>query len=106
MNSIAEQTHESAAEALLQRMSLAEKVGQMTQVEKNSIELADVASYFIGSVLSGGGGVPTPNTRENWAKMVRSFQDAALTTPLGIPLIYGVDVCMAITTCMARLFFA
>jgi beta-glucosidase len=91
MNSTAEQTHEAAAEALLQSMSLAEKIGQMTQVEKNSIEPADVASYYIGSVLSGGGGVPTPNTPENWAKMVRSFQDAALTTPLAIPLIYGVD---------------
>jgi beta-glucosidase len=91
MNSTAEQTHEAAAEALLERMSLAEKIGQMTQVEKNSIEPADVASYYIGSVLSGGGGVPTPNTPENWAKMVRAFQDAALTTPLAIPLIYGVD---------------
>src|SRR5688572_5814398 len=91
MNSTAEQTHEAAAEALLQRMSLAEKIGQMTQVEKNSIEPADVAAYYIGSVLSGGGGVPTPNTPENWAKMVRSFQNAALTTPLAIPLIYGVD---------------
>ena len=91
MNSTAEQTHEAAAEALLQRMSLAEKIGQMTQVEKNSIEPADVAAYYIGSVLSGGGGVPTPNTPENWAKMVRGFQDAALTTPLAIPLIYGVD---------------
>lgn len=91
MNSTAEQTHEAAAEALLERMSLAEKIGQMTQVEKNSIEPADVASHYIGSVLSGGGGVPTPNTPENWAKMVRAFQDAALTTPLAIPLIYGVD---------------
>lgn len=91
MNSTVEQTHEAAAEALLQRMSLAEKIGQMTQVEKNSIEQADVAAYYIGSVLSGGGGVPAVNTPENWAEMVRGFQEAALTTRLAIPLIYGVD---------------
>jgi beta-glucosidase len=78
-------------DALVQEMTLAEKIGQMTQVEKNSIPLEDVTAYFIGSVLSGGGGNPQPNTPENWAKMVRAFQEAALKTRLGIPLIYGSD---------------
>jgi beta-glucosidase len=78
-------------DALLEQMSLAEKIGQMTQVEKNSIPPADVTAFYIGSVLSGGGGNPTPNTPENWAKMVRDFQEAALQTRLRIPLIYGVD---------------
>lgn len=76
---------------LLSRLTLAEKIGQMTQVEKNSLTPEDVASYFIGSVLSGGGGNPTPNTPANWAAMVASFQQAALTTRLGIPIIYGSD---------------
>jgi beta-glucosidase len=78
-------------DALIQQMTLAEKIGQMTQVEKNSIPPEDVTTYFIGSVLSGGGGNPQPNTPENWASMVRSFQEAALRTRLGIPLIYGSD---------------
>ena len=39
---------------------LAEKIGQMTQVEKNSITPATVAELGIGSVLSGGGGYPRP----------------------------------------------
>ncbi len=78
-------------DALLAQMTLAEKIGQMTQIEKNSITPEAVAEYFIGSVLSGGGGNPTPNTPENWAKMVRDFQEAALQTRLRIPLIYGVD---------------
>lgn len=84
-------THEASVEALLQQMTLAEKIGQMTQVEKNSLSPEDVTTYFIGSVLSGGGGTPTPNTPENWLKMVNDFQDAALATRLKIPMIYGVD---------------
>jgi beta-glucosidase len=77
--------------ALLSRMSLAEKIGQMTQVEKNSITPEDVTAYFVGSVLSGGGGSPRPNTPEAWRAMVAAYQEAALATPLGIPLLYGVD---------------
>ena len=76
---------------LLARMTLAEKIGQMTQVEKNSIIPEDVTSYFIGSVLSGGGGSPSNNTVESWVEMVEAFQQAARGTRLGIPLIYGVD---------------
>ncbi len=76
---------------LLARMSLEEKIGQMTQIEKNSLTPEDVTEWFIGSVLSGGGGYPFPNTPEAWAEMVDGFQEAALATPLAIPLIYGVD---------------
>ncbi len=82
---------EPRVESLLSSMSLAEKIGQMTQVEKNSITPDDVATYFIGSVLSGGGGYPTPNTPEEWHNMVTGFQKAALSTRLGIPMMYGVD---------------
>jgi len=77
---------------LLGRMSLAEKIGQMTLVEKGSIDPAAVARYAIGGVLSGGGGYPAGNnTIEGWVEMVSAYQDAALSTPLAIPVIYGVD---------------
>ena len=78
-------------EDLVSRMTLAEKIGQMTQVEKNSISPAEVKTFFVGSVLSGGGGSPNQNTAEAWAKMVDGYQEAALQTRLGIPMIYGVD---------------
>ena len=78
-------------EDLLARMSLEEKIGQMTLVEKNSIEAADITTMGIGGLLSGGGGSPDVNTPENWADMVDGFQTAALDSYLGIPLIYGVD---------------
>lgn len=84
-------TPEQRAADLLARMTLDEKIGQMTQAEKNSISPADVTTFFVGSVLSGGGGSPTNNTPEEWVKMVGGFQQAALQTRLAIPLIYGVD---------------
>ncbi|MBX3057226.1 MAG: beta-glucosidase, partial [Anaerolineae bacterium] len=79
-------------EDLLGRMTLEEKIGQMTLVEKNSIQPTAVTTYHIGGILSGGGGYPHDgNTPEKWAAMVDSYQEAALATPLGIPIIYGVD---------------
>jgi beta-glucosidase len=83
---------EQRVEKLLACMTLDEKIGQMTQVEKNSIKPGDITKYFIGSILSGGGGSPTGNnTPEGWAAMVNGFQEQALATRLGIPLIYGAD---------------
>ncbi len=77
---------------LLGRMTLAEKIGQMTQIEINSIRDPQlVTQKFLGSVLSGGDGQPRPNMLENWIKMVGGVERAALQTRLGIPLIYGVD---------------
>lgn len=76
---------------LLGRMTLEEKIGQMTQVEKDSIAPGDITNYFIGSILSGGGGSPANNTVKDWQEMTAAFQDEALATRLGIPLIYGVD---------------
>lgn len=77
---------------LVERMTLEEKIGQMTLIEKGSIDADAVNEYFVGAVLSGGGGYPTGNnTVEGWMDMVHEYQDAALNTRLGIPLIYGVD---------------
>jgi beta-glucosidase len=78
---------------LLSRMTLEEKVGQMTQAERNAVadDPSPITDLALGSLLSGGGSVPTPNTPEAWADMVDGFQRAALATRLHIPIIYGVD---------------
>ncbi|SEB32291.1 beta-glucosidase [Amycolatopsis tolypomycina] len=77
---------------LLSRMSLDDKLGQMMQAERLGVTSpADVTSGRLGSLLSGGSSQPTPNTPVAWADMYDGFQKAALATPLGIPLIYGVD---------------
>ncbi|HEX5088578.1 MAG TPA: glycoside hydrolase family 3 N-terminal domain-containing protein [Nocardioides sp.] len=78
---------------LLSRMTLAEKVGQMTQAERADVtdHPSEITAKGLGSVLSGGGSTPAANTPEAWADMVDTFQEAALATRLGIPLLYGVD---------------
>ncbi|WP_405573024.1 glycoside hydrolase family 3 C-terminal domain-containing protein [Streptomyces sp. NBC_01167] len=77
---------------LLSRMTLAEKAGQMTQAERNALKSqGDIAAYDLGSLLSGGGSVPTPNAPGAWAKMVDTYQLRAQATRFQIPLIYGVD---------------
>ncbi|MCO5199113.1 MAG: glycoside hydrolase family 3 C-terminal domain-containing protein [Anaerolineae bacterium] len=76
---------------LLSRMSLEEKIGQMTLIEKGSVRGNDITNKYLGGILSGGGGSPDTNTVEAWAEMVDGFQAQALQTSLAIPLIYGVD---------------
>jgi beta-glucosidase len=78
----------------LSKMTLAEKAGQMTQVANTYIKTpSDVATYALGSVLSGGGGGPNGagGTASQWKTMVDNFQSYALQSRLGIPLLYGVD---------------
>ncbi|GGJ57585.1 glycoside hydrolase family 3 protein [Streptomyces brasiliensis] len=77
---------------LVGRLSLEEKAGQMTQAERGAVgNGGDIATYALGSLLSGGGSTPTPNTPEAWAKMIDAFQLRAQATRFQIPLIYGVD---------------
>jgi beta-glucosidase len=88
----ASQSVEARVEDLLKRMTMNEKIGQMTQVEKNSIARGDITQYYIGSILSGGGGSPaTSNMPKSWYEMVEGYQKEALATRLKIPMIYGVD---------------
>ncbi|MFQ6660155.1 hypothetical protein Gotur_028770 [Gossypium turneri] len=77
---------------LMRRMTLAEKIGQMTQIERTVATPDAMKNYFIGSVLSGGGSVPAQKaTPETWIEMVNTMQKASLSTRLGIPMIYGID---------------
>jgi beta-glucosidase len=78
----------------LSKMTLDEKIGQMTQVAHNYLTTpADISTYALGSLLSGGGGGPNGagGTAAQWADMYDSYQSYALQSRLGIPLLYGVD---------------
>jgi beta-glucosidase len=77
--------------ALMDQMTLDEKIGQMTQAERASSTADDVKNYSLGSILSGGGSLPTPNTAQGWADMTDNYQNGAKASRLGIPILYGVD---------------
>ncbi|RLM80842.1 beta-glucosidase BoGH3B-like [Panicum miliaceum] len=77
---------------LLRRMTLAEKIGQMSQIERENATADVMRHYFIGSVLSGGGSVPSPKAAPaEWVRMVNEIQRGALSSRLGIPMLYGID---------------
>ncbi|MGE5810293.1 MAG: glycoside hydrolase family 3 N-terminal domain-containing protein, partial [Ignavibacteria bacterium] len=83
---------ESRIEDLLSRMNLDEKIGQMAQAERSAVTgNSDITTYFLGSILSGGGSVPGGNNAESWINMYETFQTQALDTRLKIPIIYGID---------------
>ncbi|XP_019069768.1 uncharacterized protein [Solanum lycopersicum] len=77
---------------LMKRMTLEEKIGQMSQIERRFASTDVMKQYFIGSVLSVPGDTPGLNAAaEDWINMVNDIQKAALSTRLGIPMIYGID---------------
>ncbi|XP_071720499.1 uncharacterized protein [Rutidosis leptorrhynchoides] len=83
---------ESRVNDLLSRMTLKEKLGQMTQIERSVATPDVIRDLSIGSVLSGGGSKPFDNaTSSDWADMVDGLQKGALETRLGIPIFYGSD---------------
>lgn len=83
---------EARVKDLLSRMTLLEKIGQMTQIERSVATPSAIKDRFIGSVLSGGGSKPFDNANSaDWADMIDGLQKGALETRLGIPIIYGTD---------------
>ena len=72
---------------LVSRMTLREKVGQMTQAERGSVagDPAVITELGLGSVLSGGGSTPADNTPEGWADAIDGFQTAGARHPAADP---------------------
>ncbi len=88
---------EARVEALLARMTLEEKIGQIIQAELQSVTPEDVRQYRLGSVLNGGGSTPGNNryaTPDDWLEMADAFWEASTDTSdggVGIPIIWGTD---------------
>lgn len=83
---------ESRVKDLLSRMNLQEKLGQMTQIERQVAIPSAIRDLGIGSIMNVGGSGPFENASSaHWAQMVDNFQKSALDSRLGIPLLYGID---------------
>ncbi|VVB04571.1 unnamed protein product [Arabis nemorensis] len=83
---------EARVKDLLSRMTLPEKIGQMTQIERTVASPQVITDSFIGSIQSGGGSWPFEDAKSSgWADMIDGFQRSALASRLGIPIIYGTD---------------
>ncbi|XP_057474584.1 uncharacterized protein LOC130762769 isoform X1 [Actinidia eriantha] len=83
---------EARVKDLLSRMTLREKIGQMTQIDRSVARPSALRDLSIGSILSAGGGGPFEKSlSSDWADMIDGFQKSALQSRLGIPLLYGTD---------------
>src|SRR5690349_8783980 len=98
------QTDQQKAKALLDKMTLEEKVGQMTQVTfaliakdgwGNTDGALDpallkkaIVDYKVGSLLNTGSNALTVDT---WRKAITQIQDETKKTNLKIPVVYGLD---------------
>lgn len=83
---------DAQVQPLLARMTLQEKIGQMTQAEQHQlVEESDVERYALGSLLSGGDSDPKTNSLQDWTDLYDRWQSRALKSRLGIPILYGVD---------------
>lgn len=94
---------EAKVEATLSRMTLDEKIGQMTELSidvlgswKDNEFFLDpeklheaIAVYKVGSILNAPGG-PTAQTPEKWEQIISQIQDISMKE-IGIPCIYGLD---------------
>lgn len=95
--------HSQKIDALLRRMTLEEKVGQMTQLaismvangQDQNIQLDPakldkaIIRYGVGSILNVADQALTP---DKWHEIIGQIQETATKkTRLGIPVIYGID---------------
>lgn len=87
-------SYDPQVKELLSKMTLEEKIGQMTQPEYGPVlaNPGDMQKYFIGSVLSGGDSDPSEgNGLQPWTDLYDKVQNEALKTRSKIPVLYGID---------------
>jgi len=94
-------------ESLINKMTLEEKVGQMTQINIDLISVGEVFNlvephslskeklekalkeYHVGSFLNAGGHA---YDLKHWQDILREIQDMAINdTRMGVPVVYGID---------------
>jgi len=106
---------------LVTRMTLEEKVGQMTQLSIDTLHVGEpldiqlppqideakldriIREEMVGSILN----VPSgylPDRKE-WIELIAKIQEKAKTTRLGIPVLYGIDAIHGVNYCRDATLF-
>lgn len=85
---------EEAITALISKMTLEQKVGQIIQADISAIKPEELRQYPLGSILAGGNSGPYGDERANaakWAQLVNAFRDVSRMSGAGVPILFGVD---------------
>jgi beta-glucosidase len=80
-------------DALIKKMTLEEKIGQMMQVDYEAMKSSpeDIISLHIGSILWGGNSEIIDLTPKGWAMCYDSLQRLSEKQRMKIPIIFGID---------------
>lgn len=81
---------------IVSKMTLAQKIGQMTQPEIKNATPEDVKRYYLGSVLNGGGSWPNGNKHAKaaeWLALAQRYHEASMATDMAVkvPVVWGTD---------------
>lgn len=88
---------EAKVTALMKKMTLEQKIAQMTQPEIRSISVKDMRRYGFGSYLNGGGSFPQENkhaTPQDWINLAEAMYQASIDDSQDgstIPTMWGTD---------------
>ena len=88
---------EARVQAILARMTVEQKVGQIIQADIASVMPEDVRRYRLGSVLNGGNSGPGGDDlapAEKWLELADAFYEASMDVAVGepaIPIVWGTD---------------
>ena len=87
---------EKRVQEIVSKMTLEQKIGQMTQPEIKTTTPDDVKRYYLGSVLNGGGSWPKGNkhaSAKDWLDLAEAYHQASMSTDMAVkvPVIWGID---------------
>ena len=87
--------HTAFTKAILEKMTLEQKVGQVIMPEINSVSPKQAKKFHLGTILNGGGGFPNQNknsTIEDWKNLSKNYYDASTNIDgQKIPILWGTD---------------
>ena len=72
--------HTEFTKAILEKMTLEQKVGQVIMPEINSVSPEQAKKFHLGTILNGGGGFPNQkknSTIEDWKNLSKNYYDAS-----------------------------
>lgn len=85
---------EDEISALVAKMTIAQKIGQLIQADISAIKPQDLAEYPLGSILAGGNSGAYGDERASavkWQQLVSEFREVSNKSGAGIPILFGID---------------
>ena len=93
-SAISDAQTENEISAIIAKMTIEQKVGQLIQADISAVKPDDLKQYPLGSILAGGNSGPYGDERASaakWAQLVGEYREASRKSGARIPILFGVD---------------